>query len=176
MHIIISHGRGSTPNSKKLVYMARAAEKLGHTTHRVDDSDTQDPERRAQRLMTLVANETRPMILVGSSMGGYTSLLAAKDNPLIKGLFLLCPGLYLPRYEVKDYPSKVEDIAIVHGWRDDVVLYEHSVRFAREHRATLHLIDTDHSMQNNIPDILLYFNLFLARFNADKLTLTSSPP
>ena len=32
----------------------------------------------------------------------------------------------------------------MHGWRDDIILYEHSVRYARDNGAALHLVDANH--------------------------------
>ena len=49
------------------------------------------------------------------------------------------------RERVIDCPA-----AIVHGWRDEVVPAEHSVRFAREYRASLHLLDSDHQLHDQL--------------------------
>ena len=49
----------------------------------------------------------------------------------------------------------------MHGWRDDVVPVENSIRFAREYGATLHVLDTDHRMQDRIREIGYYFEYFL---------------
>jgi hypothetical protein len=38
---------------------------------------------------------------------------------------------------------------------------EHSVRFAREYRATLHLLDTDHRMYDRLPFVNRLFEQFL---------------
>ena len=52
-------------------------------------------------------------------------------------------------------------MTIVHGWRDEIVPVEESVRYARDHSATLHIIDTDHRMQDQIPLINYLFEYFL---------------
>jgi dipeptidyl aminopeptidase/acylaminoacyl peptidase len=44
-------------------------------------------------------------------------------------------------------------IAIVHGWNDDVVPVDNSIRFARECNASLHILDGDHRLAANIDDI-----------------------
>lgn len=145
MKIILSHGRGSSKNSKEMFRLARTAEVCGFSTYRVNDIDTEDPELRAKRLTDIVGNEHVPLILVGFSMGGYTSMLAATVYPeKIKGLFLLAPALYTPRYAVKDYPI-IHPTEIIHGWDDDIILYEHSLRYARHARCTLHLTDASHT-------------------------------
>ena len=44
-------------------------------------------------------------------------------------------------------------IAIVHGWNDDVVPVENSIRFAKECNASLHILDADHRLTASIDDI-----------------------
>ena len=44
---------------------------------------------------------------------------------------------------------------------DDVVPIDNSIRYAREHRATLHAIDSDHRMTANIQDIVRFLKIFL---------------
>ena len=51
--------------------------------------------------------------------------------------------------------------AIVHGWRDEVVPYEHSVRFAHAYRCALHLVEGDHRLQNQVRVIQYLFEYFL---------------
>ena len=52
-------------------------------------------------------------------------------------------------------------ITIVHGWRDDVVPVENSVRYAQQYKATLHILDGDHRLVDNIPQINYLFEYFL---------------
>ena len=90
------------------------------------------------------AAEPEAVLLAGFSMGGYTSMLAAAAHPdKVKGLFLIAPALYCLRYRVQHYP-RISPTEIVHGWDDDVILYEHSVRYAKEAGATLHLVPAGH--------------------------------
>ena len=51
--------------------------------------------------------------------------------------------------------------AVVHGWHDDVVPYEHSVRFAHTYKAALHLLESDHRLQNQVRVIQYLFEYFL---------------
>jgi fermentation-respiration switch protein FrsA (DUF1100 family) len=44
----------------------------------------------------------------------------------------------------------------VHGWRDDVVPVDNSIRYARENLATLHVVDGDHRLTENIDEINFY--------------------
>ncbi len=164
MKIILSHGRGGTPHNKEIYHLARTGKAHGYTCETVDDRDSEDPEERAARLTARVAAEPEPVVLMGFSMGGYTAMLAAAAHPeKVRGLFLVAPGLYLPRYQVKSYPV-ITPTEIVHGWDDDVVLFEHSVRYAREAGATLHLVPAGHLFYQ--PDELA----LLCRHFADFLT------
>jgi hypothetical protein len=52
-------------------------------------------------------------------------------------------------------------VAIVHGMRDEVVPYAHSVRFAEEYRASLHLLDSDHRLHDQIRFIKYLFEYYL---------------
>jgi fermentation-respiration switch protein FrsA (DUF1100 family) len=65
-------------------------------------------------------------------------------------------GLPELRASVLDCPA-----AVVHGWRDDVVPFEHSVRFAQAYRAALHLLESDHRLHNQIRVIQYLFEYFL---------------
>ena len=100
------------------------------------------------------------LVLVGSSMGGHVSTAGSR---LLRtaGLFLMAPAFYMPGFaEQTPEPAKCP-ITIVHGWRDDVVPPDNSIRFAREYGASLHLLDTDHRMQDRIREIGYYFEYFL---------------
>lgn len=69
------------------------------------------------------------------------------------GLFVLAPAYYMEGYEDLTPPPPDMPICIVHGWRDDIVPVDNSIRFARQCRATLHLVDGDHRLTANIDDI-----------------------
>ena len=52
---------------------------------------------------------------------------------------------------------------IVHGWYDDVVPVENSIRFAQSEHANLHILNGNHGLTENLDDINLYFQQFLKR-------------
>ena len=114
------------------------------------------------------AAEPEAVLLAGFSMGGYTSMLAAAAHPdKVKGLFLIAPALYCLRYRVQHYP-RISPTTIVHGWHDDVILYEHSLRYARDHDATLHLVDAGHFFYapHELAQLCHTFSGFLSQFAA----------
>lgn len=164
MNIILSHGRGGSPQDKLIAHLAREGAAHGFATHRVDDQDTHNPDTRAERLIARLRENSAPHVLVGFSMGGYSSVLAAEQCANVHGLFLIAPGLYLPRYKQSRYRNDLPNLEIVHGWDDDVVLYEHSLRFARESNAPLHLLPGDHLLGAQIPTIRALFARYLQRF------------
>lgn len=163
MHIIFSHGRASQPNGERIQLMSQIAHNHGYTTNSIDYTDTQDPEIRVERLAEIVSVQTAPFVLVGASMGGYTSLVAAEsaDKTLLRGVFLLSPALYLPRYKQQQFVTDLPAVEIVHGWNDTVVLYEHSVRYAREAQCPLHLLPDDHRFNNHPERVGEIFQTFL---------------
>ena len=90
-----------------------------------------------------------PMVLVGSSMGGHVSAAAAaRVRPL--GLFLLAPAFYMPGFEAYTPQDVACPTAIVHGWHDAIVPVENSMRWAREHKAALHVLNSDHRLEDRI--------------------------
>jgi predicted esterase len=96
-------------------------------------------------------------------MGGYVSTVASKDLP-VAGLFLLAPAFYLPGYTVQDVALGTSKTMVIHGWRDDVVPVQNSIRFAQQHRCDLHLMDGDHRLNEALPKIEPLFGMFLTQF------------
>ena len=158
--IIFSHGQDGEPWGAKIVAMAEAARKIGYRTESVDYRGMSDPAQRVTKLQDFCKDSSDAPVLVGSSLGGHVAT-ASSQAVNARGLFLLAPAFYMPGYEqYTPTPAKCP-IAIVHGWRDDVVPIDNSVRYAREYRATLHAIDADHRMTANISDIVRYLEFFL---------------
>lgn len=161
MHIIFSHGKESGPWGSKITALSDLAKDHGHTTESIDYSGIFDPEVRVSMLSQRLEEIDQPVLLVGSSMGGYTSICNA-DHPLVERLFLLAPALYLNSSEYKKQKHSVaKPVTIVHGWSDDIVPFELSVRYAHEAKSTLHLIDGDHRLNSSLETVLNLFAVFL---------------
>jgi surfactin synthase thioesterase subunit len=126
----------------------------------VDYRGIADPSKRIEKLIAECRHIEEPLILVGSSMGGYVATAAAAPLEAI-GLFVLAPAYYIAEYEHPTPPAPDIPIRIVHGWSDDVVPPENSIRFARECHATLHLVDGDHRLTENIDEIIHYLGKFI---------------
>jgi hypothetical protein len=51
----------------------------------------------------------------------------------------------------------------VHGWSDDIVPVQNAIRWAGEHRATLHVLDSGHRLEDQIEAICALLRSFLTR-------------
>jgi pimeloyl-ACP methyl ester carboxylesterase len=158
--VVFSHGKESGPWGSKITAMAAEVRDLGVAVESVDYRGVDDPADRVRKLLIVGKELGKPVVLVGSSMGGYVSAAAA-SRLQARGLFLLAPAFYMEGYE--DYtPQDVAcRTAIVHGWHDDIVPVENSIRWAREHEAALHLLNSGHRLEDQIVAICLLLRAFL---------------
>jgi pimeloyl-ACP methyl ester carboxylesterase len=157
--VIFSHGQESGPWGTKIRAMAERVRELGFDADSVDYQGMADPAERVDKLIAHCAPIDEPIVLVGSSMGGHVATAAA-DHIGAVGLFVLAPAFYMPDFEALTPPAPAMPIVIVHGWNDDIVPVENSIRYASECKATLHVVDGDHRLTANIDEI----NDYLARF------------
>ena len=143
MKIFFSHGKESGPGATKITRLAELALEQGCATESIDYRDLpNEPDERVERLVGLVQQEADDVLLVGSSMGGYVSLVAAGLTDA-RGVFLLAPALYVPGYAAQTYPYSGH-VEVVHGWQDEVIPPDHSIRYAQEAQCELHMITGDH--------------------------------
>ena len=110
------HGQGSGPWGSKIKAMAKAVDALGCNAKSVDYRGIDDPKERVEKLIAECGNVAKPLILVGSSMGGYVATAAATHLNAI-GLFVLAPAYYIAKYEHLTPPPPNIPISIVHGWQ-----------------------------------------------------------
>jgi pimeloyl-ACP methyl ester carboxylesterase len=160
--VIFTHGKESGPWGSKIRFLASIAERFGARVISPDYSDLSDPDFRVRRLLDMPLNtsESSPLVLVGSSMGGYVSCVATETlRPA--GLFLLAPAIGMPGYAVQAPLPHAPKVEIVMGWRDEVVPPQNVIVFAQTHRTTLHLLDTDHRLNEVLPEVGALFEHFL---------------
>jgi pimeloyl-ACP methyl ester carboxylesterase len=160
--VLFAHGQESGPWGFKIKRMAPLAERHGCKVESIDYRDCKDPELRVERLLQRLQDEEDECILVGSSMGGYVSLVASVARP-VSALFLIAPALYLPAFKVQRYASLAVHIEVVHGWSDDVIPAQNSIDYARDADCTLHLISGDHSLNSSIGEVETLFEHFLLK-------------
>lgn len=158
--IYFAHGKESGPWGHKITALAAIARRRGLAVESPDYRFTYDADERVRHLLSLRPPRGRELVLVGSSMGGYVATLASRKlRPA--GLFLIAPALYMPGYE-REIPPEAGRVAVVHGWNDKVIPVEHSWRFARTYRARLHLLESGHTLNDQLPLLETLFEFFLS--------------
>jgi surfactin synthase thioesterase subunit len=163
--VVFSHGKDGDPWGNKIVALAEVARARSLHVESVDYRHIDDPTARVAKLLEFSRPLAGPLIFVGSSLGGHVSAAVAQTIS-VAGLFLLAPAFYMQGFE-QYTPRPVRcPVFIVHGWRDDIVPVENSFRWSREAAATLHVIDGDHRLNENIPELKELFALFLGRVTA----------
>jgi predicted esterase len=162
--IIFSHGQESGPWGTKIRAMAEMVKGLGCKADSIDYQGIADPSERVDKLIGECSDINDRLILVGSSMGGHVATAAADALGAV-GLFVLAPAYYMEGYEELTPDAPSIPICIVHGWHDDVVPAENSMRFARQCSANLILVNGDHRLTGNIAEINEYLGQFITRLS-----------
>lgn len=162
--VIFSHGQESGPWGTKIRAMAAKVRGLGCEADSVDYRGIADPAERVEKLIRECADIEGPLLLVGSSMGGHVATAAAEAVGAA-GLFVIAPAFFMKGYEELTPPPPDMPICIVHGWHDDIVPAENSIRFARDCGATLHLVNGEHRLTENIEEINEYLRVFLEKIS-----------
>ncbi len=174
-HVVFSHGKESGPWGAKILAMSAVAKAGGFTVDSIDYQGLDDPAARVAKLVGAIGQAAVPLLLVGSSLGGHVCTAAAVDcasegalgvalpSP-VRGIFLLAPAFFMPGYEALTPPVPPCPVEIVHGWHDEIVPVDHTLRWARPAAVTVHLLDTDHRMHAAIDPINVLFAAFLKRF------------
>jgi predicted esterase len=158
--VVFSHGQESGPWGTKIRAMSDMVKSLGCAVQSIDYQGIADPTARVEKLLAEGAAIDDRLVLVGSSMGGHVATAAATALGAA-GLFVLAPAYFIPGYEELTPTPPDMPICIVHGWNDDVVPVENSIRFAAACNAKLHILDSDHRLTANIEEINYYLRRFI---------------
>lgn len=153
--VCFAHGKESGPWGTKITRLAEVARSRGFEVMSPDYSQSHDPKLRVARLLELAPRAKR-LVLVGSSMGAYVSAMAcAALRP--QALFLMASALYFPGWD--EEPEGIPACCtVVHGWDDDIVPVETALRFARRHRAELHLLKSGHTLNDQLEALAALFD------------------
>jgi len=162
--VIFSHGQESGPWGTKIRAMADRVRAMGCVADSVDYRGIADPAERVDKLKLECADINDRLVLVGSSMGGHVATAAA-ESVGAAGLFVLAPAYFMEGYEELTPPPPNLPVCLVHGWHDDIVPARNSIRFARDCSATLHLVDGDHRLTENIEEINEYLKYFITKIS-----------
>jgi len=96
MKYLYLHGFASSPRSTKAKYMQQKFAELGLTLH-VPDLNLTDFSKvtLSEQLIYLdrnYLNNDEPIVVIGSSLGGFLAVQLAAQNPLVQKLVLLAPA------------------------------------------------------------------------------------
>lgn len=156
--VCFAHGKESGPWGTKITRLAEVAQACGFQVLSPDYSHTHDPKERVAQLLKL-APRARQLVLVGSSMGAYVSAMACAElKP--QALFLMAPALYFPGWDEEPAGCPARTV-VVHGWNDEIVPVERALRFARRNNAALHILNSGHTLNDQLPALALLFETLL---------------
>lgn len=164
IHLFLSHGLESGPDSTKVTALKAEAETFdGVTAVALDHRSTNDPETRFKQMREAIDESgaaPENIILAGSSMGGWVCAHTSAEMPVL-GCFLLAPAL-----NMKDYPGSSPKIQakhtqIIHGWHDDVVLPMPVIELAMDQDLPLLALPDGHRLQNSLPRLVIEFRRFM---------------
>ena len=160
--VVFSHGKESGPWGLKITRLAQVAEEVGFAVLSIDYRGVDDPAVRVRMLLEQCPKGGGPIVLVGSSMGGAVSLVAAAElRPA--GLFLMAPAIGIAGYPPVPALEQPPPTVIVHGWDDDVVLPGPVLEYARQQRLELDLVPDGHNLERSLNLLADRFRSFLAR-------------
>ena len=158
--VCFSHGKESGPWGTKIQALADIAMASGWAIESLDYRGMEDPQQRVDTLTSWCREQSVPVVLAGSSMGGHVAAAAtASVNAL--GLFVVAPAFFVPGYEEQTPGAPACPLTIVHGWQDEIIPWQNSVRYAQACHARLVLLDSDHRFTDVLEEIGHHFSLFL---------------
>ena len=162
MKIWFSHGKDGSPTGDKIQLLAKIAADRGWQHNSIDYRGMEDPQDRVKKLLAELNGSSEPVTLVGSSLGAHVAATASNDVDCL-ALFLMAPAFYFPGYEEYTPSPNARHIEIMHGWSDDVIPVDNSVRWARQHGAVLHIVNGGHRLEENLQDLAIIFAAFLQK-------------
>ena len=169
MKLIFSYGKKVEPNLDKLKAFSSIAKEFGIQTQNVEYDFDQPADERAEKLLGVVKEAARSgekLLLAGTSMGCYGSLLATREVA-VAGCFLVSPALFMDAYAVKDYPLQGAGLVqMAIGWDDTVIPVDKVLAFAGEHKIETHLVKDTHPMPDSLEVLKALFRVFLEKVTA----------
>lgn len=159
MKILFLHGLESGPHGSKY----QALTWMFGDVLAPDCSGIKDEWQRLHIIQQQLDTEKKPVIVVGSSMGGLMALLLNQANPgKVAGMVLCAPAIHRPAAKILNV-EELPPTIVIHGRADTVVPFSCSAVFGKR----LIAVDDDHRLSNSMPVILravFDIKLGLARF------------
>ena len=159
------HGYQSSPQSTKGTLFKK---KLGAKAITYRDGKPEDLviTECVHNIITSIKDDTKVM-LIGSSLGGLLSSIAALKSPNVSSLILLNPAIippYVKTNHITDMPQRIvqemkqprlftekitASIVIIRGTEDEVVPDSWVLPFAKAQEATVLFVKDDHRFSHN---------------------------
>ena len=96
MNYLYLHGFASSPRSTKARYMQQEFKQLGLTLHTPDlnltDFSTVTLSKLLDYLNRAYLESNQPLVVIGSSLGGFLAVQLAAQSPLVQKLVLFAPA------------------------------------------------------------------------------------
>ena len=96
MNYLYLHGFASSPRSTKARYMQQEFKQLGLTLHTPDlnltDFSTVTLSKLLDYLNRTYLESNQPLVVIGSSLGGFLAVQLAAQSPLVQKLVLFAPA------------------------------------------------------------------------------------
>lgn len=173
-HVILSHGLDSSPDATKVSAMAKVAESLGWSTERPDYKDIdarrdiREVHARLQRLLDRcrAAPPSKPLVLVGSSMGAFIAALASIEVPCA-GLFLLAPPVAMDGFPLR-LAAGFQPTVVLHGWSDELIPAGDVMRWCQQRRDRLIMVNDNHRLEAHVQYAADEFGRFLEALDASR--------
>lgn len=162
--VYFAHGKESGPWGRKISALAAVARSLGWAVESPDYQFTQDPDERVAHLLALAPESDGPLVLVGSSMGGYVSAVASRSLAP-QGLWLMAPAVGIPGYPGDTTPV-ADLVEVIHGWDDTLIPYHKAIAWTHRNNARLTLLPSGHTLNDQIPCLERRFAAFLDELTA----------
>lgn len=160
IEVIFSHGKEGSPHGSKSEIIEEITKSYKIKFTAIDYISCIDVNERVGLLKKIISTTQNDIILVGSSMGGYVSSVCTNDYKAL-GLFLIAPALYMNEYKIQVYNSKAKNIAVRHGWDDEIIPVENSIKFCKMHNCNLTIDYDDHRMSKTRHELAIHFTNFL---------------
>lgn len=164
LHVFLSHGLESRPNSTKMQALQAVAEQFpGVMVKAVDHRSSKDPATRLlqmQAAMKKAGAVPERTILAGSSMGGWVCAQTSAQTPVL-GCFMLAPAFALEHYPHSKPTIGAAFSQIIHGWQDEVVPVGPVLELAQQQRISTLVLDDGHRLANSMSRITDEFRCLL---------------